>query len=86
MSNNEQGSTLAGQRHANSGRSLKLAPFWTSKPVSWLAQTEAAFAIKAVTDSYQKYCHMLYSLNNDLLCSWSSLLWEPRLSHGLKAY
>jgi hypothetical protein len=42
--------------------SVKLSPFWPQAPVAWFAQVEYIFHTKRVTDSFDKYCHLMASL------------------------
>lgn len=48
----------ASAHHGN----VKLSPFWPQAPVAWFAQAECIFHTKHVTDSFDKYCHLMASL------------------------
>jgi hypothetical protein len=50
---------IAGAHHGN----VKLSPFWPQAPVAWFAQAECIFPTKHVTDSFDKYCHLMASLS-----------------------
>jgi hypothetical protein len=48
--------------------SVKLSPFWPQAPVAWFAQAECIFHTKRVTDSFDKYCHLMASLPPESVC------------------
>jgi hypothetical protein len=45
--------------------SVKLPQFWPHAPVGWYAQAECVFHTKRMTDSFDKYCHLVAVLPSD---------------------
>jgi hypothetical protein len=46
---------------------VKLPPFWPHAPVAWFVQAEAVLHLKRVTDSMDRYCHVLAGLPQESL-------------------
>jgi hypothetical protein len=44
---------------------VKLPQFWPQAPVGWFAQAECDFHTKRMTDSFDKYCHLVAVLPPD---------------------
>jgi hypothetical protein len=61
----EQAEAAAPVVAAATGPSVKLPPFWPQSPVGWFAQAECVFHTKRMTDSFDKYCHLVAVLPPD---------------------
>lgn len=46
---------------------LKLPPFWTSRPNLWFIQIESQFRIRAITKNNTKYDYLVSSLPTDII-------------------
>ena len=61
MSNDDSNNTPPATAHAVS---LKLAPFWTTRPALWFAQAEAQFELRGITAQLTRFYYVVAALDS----------------------
>lgn len=56
---------------------IKLPPFWTSKPDIWFTQIEAQFSVARITNDRRKYDHVLAALPIDVINNIYDVIKNP---------
>lgn len=57
--------------------SLKIPPFWSTRPELWFVQVETQFRVKGITSSNTKYDYLVSSLNNETMELVADILLNP---------
>lgn len=71
-------SNISPERHDNYATTLKLPPFWTSKPDVWFTQVEAQFNVARITNDRKKYDHILATLPVEIINNIYDIIQNPQ--------
>ncbi len=55
----------------------KFAAFWPQNPALWFAQAECQFRVKAVSEQFDRYCHLVLALPHESLRLVADLVEAP---------
>jgi hypothetical protein len=56
---------------------LKFAAFWPQNLALWFAQAECQFRVKAVSEQFDRYCHLVSALPHESLRLVANLVEAP---------
>jgi hypothetical protein len=75
----------AAARSQSGAVNVKLPSFWQESPVAWFKRVEYVFRTKSVTDSLDKYCHVVVVLPPDTIHLIMDLVEETKEEGPYKA-
>lgn len=61
--------------------SIKLPPFWTTRPEVWFAQCEAQFVTRNITSQLTKFYYVVAALDTSTAAEVESLILNPPVAH-----